>query len=264
MTPIHPTAIVDPKAEIDPSVEIGPYVIIEGPVQIGPRTKIFAHAHLCGNTVIGADNEIHMGCVIGHTPQHLGYRGQPTGVRIGDGNVFREYVTIHRGSEEGSHTVVGDRCYFMAMSHIAHDAVVGNEIIVANGTLLAGHVHIEDKVVLSGNVGIHQHCRIGTLAMIGGLSKIVQDIPPYMLVDGSSKVCGINVVGLRRAGFDASTREKIKRAYKLLYRSNLNVSQALEAIEQELGDCPQIQHLIGFIRASKRGIASHTLNRSDD
>ena len=207
MTPIHPTAIVDPKAEIDPSVEIGPYVIIEGPVQIGPRTKIFAHAHLCGNTVIGADNEIHMGCVIGHTPQHLGYRGQPTGVRIGDGNVFREYVTIHRGSEEGSHTVVGDRCYFMAMSHIAHDAVVGNEIIVANGTLLAGHVHIEDKVVLSGNVGIHQHCRIGTLAMIGGLSKIVQDIPPYMLVDGSSKVCGINVVGLRRAGFDARTQD---------------------------------------------------------
>lgn len=257
MATIHPTAIVDPRAELDESVEIGPHVIIEGPVRIGPRTRVMANAFLTGDTEIGADNVIHVGCVIGHTPQHLGYKGAPTGVRIGHGNEFREYVTVHRAAEEGHYTIIGDRCYFMAMSHVAHDCTIGNEVVVANGALLAGHVRVEDQVFISGNVGIHQFCAVGRLAMIGGLAKIVKDVPPFMLVDGQSEISGINIVGLRRAGFDAATREKIRQAYKLLYRSGLNTSQALEKLEEELGDCEPVQHLIAFIRASKRGIAGH-------
>jgi UDP-N-acetylglucosamine acyltransferase len=260
---IHPTAIIDPQAELDPSVEIGPFVIIEGPVQIGPRTKVMAHAYICGNTSIGADNVIHMGCVIGHAPQHLGYKGAPTGVRIGDGNEFREYVTIHRAAEEGHFTTIGNRCYFMGLSHVAHDVVVGNEVIVANGALLAGHVTIGDKVFISGNVGVHQFCSIGDFAMIGGLAKIVKDIPPFMLVDGQSEVSGINIVGLRRAGFSAEDREKIRQAYKILYRSGLNVSQAVARLEVEFPDCEPVQRIVSFIRASKRGIASHAPSTSE-
>ncbi len=255
---IHPTAIIDPQAELDPTVEVGPHVIIEGPVCIGPRTRIMANAYISGNTRIGSDNIIHIGCVIGHTPQHLGYKGAPTGVRIGDGNEFREYVTVHRAAEEGHDTTIGNRCYFMGLSHVAHDVTVGNEVIVANGALLAGHVRVEDKVFISGNVGVHQFCAIGELAMIGGLSKIVKDVPPYMLVDGQSQVCGINVVGLRRAGFDPQTREKIRQAFKILYRSGLNVSDAVSRLESEFPDCEPVQKIVAFIRSSKRGIASHT------
>lgn len=257
MTNIHSTAIIDPRAELDSTVEIGPHVIIEGNVRIGPRTRVLANAYLCGDTKIGADNIIHMGCVIGHAPQHLAYKGAPTGVVIGDGNEFREYVTIHRAAEEGHSTIIGNRCYLMALSHVAHDVVIGDDVIMANGALLGGHVRVEDKVFISGNVGVHQFCAIGKLAMIGGLSKIVKDVPPFMLVDGNSEVVGINVVGLRRAGFDAETREKIKLAYKYLYRSGLNVSQALARIEQELQGCPPIAELVSFIRQSKRGIADH-------
>jgi UDP-N-acetylglucosamine acyltransferase len=222
-----------------------------------------ANSYLSGNTIIGANNEIHMGCVVGHVPQHLGYKGQPTVTIVGDGNVFREYVTIHRASDEEHKTTIGNRCFFMAMSHVAHDAVVGDDVIMANGTLLAGHTRIEDKVVLSGNVGVHQHCAIGAMCMIGGLSKIVQDIPPFMLVDGGSEVCGINVIGLRRAGFDAATREKVKQAYKILYRSELNVSNAVAEMEAKLGDCLPVQQMIEFIRKSQRGISRHTRQARD-
>ncbi len=258
MPRIHPTAIIDPQAEIDETVEIGPYVIIEGPVKIGPGCKIMAHAYLSGDTILGANNQVHMGCVIGHVPQHLSYNGAPSGVRIGDENVFREYVTVHRAAEADHFTVIGNRCFFMACSHIAHDVVVGDEVILANGALLAGHVTVGNKTFISGNVGVHQFCSIGELAMIGGLAKIVKDVPPYMLVDGQSEVSGINVVGLRRAGFDSATREKIRRAYKILYRSGLNTSQAVARIEAELGDCEPVRRMIEFIRASKRGIADHS------
>lgn len=263
MATIHPTAIIDSQAEIDSSVVVGPHVIIEGPVRIGPRTTIMANAYICGDTVIGSDNVIHIGCVIGHTPQHLGYKGAPSGVRIGNQNEFREYVTIHRAAEEGHYTTIGDRCYFMGLSHVAHDVVVGNEVIVANGALLAGHVQVGNKVFISGNVGVHQFCAIGDLAMIGGLAKIVKDIPPYMLVDGQSEISGINVVGLRRAGFSASDREKIRQAYKILYRSGLNVSQAVARLEEEFAGFEPVDKIINFIKASKRGIASHTATAAE-
>ncbi|MCX7716813.1 MAG: acyl-ACP--UDP-N-acetylglucosamine O-acyltransferase [Candidatus Sumerlaeaceae bacterium] len=257
MSSIHPTAIVDSAAELAEDVEIGPYVVISGPVKIGARTRIMSHCCLYGDTVLLEDNVLHAGVVIGDTPQHLGYHGAPSGVRIGAGNIFREYVTVHRAYEPGGNTVIGDRCFFMACSHVAHDCVLGNHIIMANSCLLGGHVTIEDRVVLSGNVAVHQFVRIGELAMIGGLAKVVKDIPPYMLVDSGSHVAGLNSVGLRRAGFSAATRESIKHAYKVLYRSGLNVSDAVAQLEHTHPDCPEVMHIVDFVRKSSRGISRH-------
>ncbi|MBX7246567.1 MAG: acyl-ACP--UDP-N-acetylglucosamine O-acyltransferase [Candidatus Sumerlaeaceae bacterium] len=263
MSPIHPTAIVDPAAQIDPSVEIGPHVIIEGPVKIGPRTRVMANSYLCGDTQIGADNLLHIGVVIGAEPQHLSYKGEPSGVRIGDRNVFREYVTIHRAYHAGHFTTVGDGNFIMANCHIGHDCTLGNDNVMANGSLLGGHVIIENRVVMSGNVGVHQFARIGQLSMIGGLARISKDIPPFMLVGDDSAICGLNTIGLRRGGFDAETREKIKQAYKILYRSNLNVPVAVARIEEELADCKPVMELVEFIRKSPRGISRHTRHEQE-
>lgn len=263
LTLISPTAVIDGAAQIDPTAEIGPYVVIEGPVRIGARTRVMAHSYLCGSTQIGEDNEIGVGCVIGVKPQHLAYKGEDSGVVIGNGNVFREYVTIHRAYHPGENTIVGDRNFLMVSSHVAHDCRLGNDIVIANGTLLAGHTQIEDRVVLSGNVAVHQFVRIGTMAMVGGLSKIIKDVPPYMLVDGGSKVCGINVVGLRRGGLDAETRQNVKRAYKILYRTGLNVPNAVKQLEETLGDVPQVQRIIRFVQESARGIAKHTRSSAE-
>jgi UDP-N-acetylglucosamine acyltransferase len=216
-----------------------------------------ANSHLSGRTTIGQNNQLHIGVVIGHTPQHLAYKGGDSGVRIGNGNIFREYVTIHRGYHPGQDTVIGDNNFLMAMSHVAHDAVVGNNVILANGALLAGHTHVEDNANLSGNVAVHQFVRIGRLAMIGGLSKVIKDVPPFMMVDGVSLVHGLNTVGLRRAGYDITTRKQIKEAYRILYRSGLNVPQAVERLEAEFGDVAPVQELVTFIRKSVRGISRH-------
>lgn len=254
---IHPTAIIDPAAQLDSSVEIGPHVIIDGPVTVGAGTRIMANSHISGRTVIGENNEIHIGAVIGHTPQHLAYKGGDSGVRVGNGNVFREYVTIHRGYHPGQDTIIGDKNFLMACSHIGHDSLLGNNVIMANGALLAGHTHVEDNANISGNVAVHQYVRVGRLAMIGGLSKVIKDVPPFMIVDGISLVHGLNTVGLRRAGYDLLTREQIKEAYRILYRSGLNVPQAVERLEVELDGVAPVQELIAFIRKSVRGISRH-------
>jgi UDP-N-acetylglucosamine acyltransferase len=255
---IHPSAIVDKSAEIDPTVEIGPHVIIEGGVKIGRGTKILANAYICRNTVIGEDNSIHMGVIVGHEPQHLGYRGQPTGVIIGDKNIIREYVTIHRAYYENTNTVIGDSNFFMATSHVAHDCRVGSNVVIGNGSLLAGHTEVQDRVTISGNVAIHQFVRIGRLAMIGGLSKIVKDIPPFMMVDGQSELCGINVIGLRRNGLAAQQRDQVKSAYKIIYRSGLSVSNAVKELRSRFGDSPEINEIVLFIEGSVRGISKHS------
>ncbi|MGI8905141.1 MAG: acyl-ACP--UDP-N-acetylglucosamine O-acyltransferase [Candidatus Sumerlaeaceae bacterium] len=257
MPQIHPTAIIDRSAEIDSSAEIGPHVIIDGPVRIGARTRILANAHLSGRTIIGEDNEIHMGAIIGHAPQHLAYKGGDSGVRIGNHNVIREYVTIHRAYHPGQETVLGDNNFLMALSHVAHDATVQNNVIMANGSLLAGHTHVEDSANISGNVAVHQYVRIGRLAMIGGLSKVIKDVPPFMMVDGISLIHGLNTVGLRRAGYDLLTRKQIKEAYRILYRSGLNVPQAVERLETEYPGVAPVQELVDFIRKSVRGISRH-------
>ncbi|MDP8215627.1 MAG: acyl-ACP--UDP-N-acetylglucosamine O-acyltransferase [Candidatus Euphemobacter frigidus] len=253
---VHKTAIVDPAAEIDPGVEIGPYAIIEGKVKIAAGTRVMAHAYITSNTTIGPDNVIHPFAVLGHAPQDLSYRGEESFLQIGRGNTFREGCSVHRGSKEGFATVIGDNNFLMGYCHVAHDCILGNEVIIANGALLAGHVHIADKAFISGNATIHQFVEIGTLAMIGGLARVTKGVPPYMTVVGDSRVVSMNVVGLKRAGFTPEERVKIKRAYKLLYHSGLNVSQAVKAIEKEdLG--PGAEAILNFISRARRGICKH-------
>lgn len=257
MTLIHPTAIIDKSAEIDPTVEIGPNVIIEGPVRIGRGTKIMANAFISGNTEIGQDNVIHIGAIIGHTPQHLQYKGGNSGVKVGDRNTFREYATVHRAYLPGQFTAIGNDNFFMVNSHVGHDSYVGNGVILANCGLLAGHAWVEDNANISGNTAIHQYTRIGTLSMIGGLSRVSKDVPPYMVFVGEG-VCGINTVGLRRAGFDPATRENVKKAYKVLYRSGLNVPNAVKQLEEQFAEVPRVMQLVDFIRKSARGISKHS------
>jgi len=196
-----------------------------------------------------------MGAVLGHEPQHLQWEpGTESGLRIGDRNVIREYVTIHRGYRPGSCTVLGDDNYLMGLSHVGHDCVIGNRVVIANSALLSGHVTVEDNVFISGNTGIHQFVRIGRLAMVGGLARVSKDIVPYVTVVGDNEVVGLNTEGLRRAGLTAAQRTVVRRAYRILFQSGLNTAQALRELELLLPE-PLIEHLIGFIRSAQRGIA---------
>ncbi|KPK42297.1 MAG: hypothetical protein AMJ78_03050 [Omnitrophica WOR_2 bacterium SM23_29] len=253
---VHPTAIVSKKAQLD-DVEIGPYAIVDEDVKLGNGTKVMAYAYIASGTTIGRDCEVHMGAVLGHIPQHLEFKGAKSYLKIGDRNIFREYSTVHRGLKENSYTIIGDDNFFMGFSHVAHDCQIGNKVVICNGALVAGHVIIEDKAFVSGNAGIHQFVKIGTLVMIGGLARAIKDVPPYMLVDGDSEVCSLNLVGLKRSDINEKAKAQIKDAYKLLYRSNLNVSQALDAIKK-IGDLTQeVRHIIEFIKSSERGICKH-------
>jgi len=258
--PIHPTAVIDPKAEIDPSVEIGPYAVISSNVKIGPRTRIMSQAFISGHTTIGAENQIHVGAVIGAPPQHLGYKGEPCFTEIGDRNVIREYASIHGSFEEGGRTVVGNDNYIMGFSHIAHDCRIGNRVVLCNGALLSGHVEVEDQAFISGLVAVHQFVRIGRLVMCAGISRVNRDVPPYMMVYGDSEVVGLNIVGLRRAGIPPEVRAEIKKAYHILYLEHRTLSDAIEALKSE-PRCPEVQHLVEFLEKTKRGIckgrASH-------
>jgi UDP-N-acetylglucosamine acyltransferase len=250
---IHSLALVDDHASLAEDVEIGPYAIVEAGVKVGPRVKIWPHAYICSGTEIGEDTQVHMGAVVGHLPQDLAHEGGASYVVIGKRNVVREYATIHRGTKEGSSTVIGDDNYFMALSHVGHNCEIGDRVIISNGALLAGYVKVGDAAFISGNVVIHQFCRIGTLAMIGGFSGVNKDVPPYMLVRGPSIARSVNLVGLRRAKFSADAIRTIKEAFRLLYRSNLNISQAVEEIKK-LGPSKEMDVLIEFVTSSKRGI----------
>jgi UDP-N-acetylglucosamine acyltransferase len=253
--PIHPTAVVDPRAEVDPTAEIGPYVVVDGPVRVGPRTRVMAHAVLLGpRTVIGADNVIHPGAVLGDEPQDLAFGDAPTGLRIGDGNVLRENAEVHRATQPDTWTVVGDRNYLMSHAHIAHNCRVGNDTIVCSGALVAGHVVLEDRAFVSGNCVIHQHVRIGRLAILRGLSRTSRDVPPFAIMDGTHTVRGVNRTGLRRAGFDAARVRAIANAFRILFRARTNLSAAIARVEAE-GASPDVEELLAFIRASRRGIA---------
>ncbi|ACL70504.1 acyl-(acyl-carrier-protein)--UDP-N-acetylglucosamine O-acyltransferase [Halothermothrix orenii H 168] len=256
MAKIHETAIVHPGAKIGKNVEIGPYSIIGENVEIGEGTKIGPHVVVEGWTTIGKNNQIFHGASIGLEPQDMKFKGEKSYLFIGDNNIIRENVTIHRGTEEGGgETRIGNNNLIMAYCHVAHDCQLGNHIIMSNATNLAGHVIIEDYVVMSGLTGVHQFVRVGKMAMVGAHSKVVKDVPPYILVDGHpARVNGINVVGLRRNGVDPDLRQEIKRAYKILYRSNLNTSQAIEKMDQELDASEEIEHFLRFLRNAQRGI----------
>jgi UDP-N-acetylglucosamine acyltransferase len=261
--PIHPTAIVDARAELDPSAEVGPYVVIDGPVRVGPRTRILAGAYLTGRTVIGADNVIHPGGVLGHEPQDLAYGGADTGLTIGDGNVFREHCEVHRGTREGTSTEIGDRNYLMSQAHVAHNCRLGNDVILATGATLGGHVVVEDQAFVSGNCVVHQHCRVGRLAIMRGLSRASRDVPPFSICDETHVVRGLNRVGLRRAGFDRDRVRALGVAFRVLFRSRTNLALAIARLGDEVRT-PDVEYLLAFIRSSRRGVASGPRGAADD
>jgi UDP-N-acetylglucosamine acyltransferase len=251
--PIHPTAIIDSHADIHPDADIGPYVVIDGPVRIGRGSRVLAHAVLTGWTEIGEDNVIHMGTVIGHEPQDLTYTGTQTFLRIGHRNIIREHSQMHRGTVEGSATIIGNDNYFMHHSHVAHNCHIGNNTIIAGGALLAGYVQVEDRAFVSGNCVVHQFVRIGTLAMLRGLSRTSRDVPPFCIMDGTHTVRGINIVGLRRAGFSRERIQVLRQAFARLFRQRVNMARAV--VELRASPCtPDVDMLLDFIAQSKRGV----------
>ncbi|MFH1640832.1 MAG: acyl-ACP--UDP-N-acetylglucosamine O-acyltransferase [Candidatus Omnitrophota bacterium] len=255
MTKIHPAALVSKKAEIA-DVEIGPYAVIGEGVTIGSNTVIGSHCVIEGNTIIGKSCQIFTGAVVGSRPQDLKYKGERSFLEIGDNNVIREYCTFNPGTKEGSKTTVGNHNLFMAYAHIAHDCKVGNNCIIANNGTLAGYVTIEDKAVIGGLVAIHQFVRVGLLSIVGGCSKVVQDIPPYSTCDGHpASVYGLNLVGLRRNNIPRETIKELDRLFKLLFNSGLSLKHASEKAEKELKPCKEVSYLLNFVRNSERGVA---------
>jgi UDP-N-acetylglucosamine acyltransferase len=252
---IHPTAVIDPGAEIDSEVMIGPYCVVGAGVRVGTGCWLQNHVTICGPAKIGPGNRFHAFCSIGQQTQDLKYAGEPTYLEIGEGNCFREFVTVNRATAVGSTTRVGDHGNFLAYSHIAHDCVVGNDVVFSNNGTLAGHVLVQDHAVIGGLTAIHQFCRIGCHAITGGCSKIVQDVPPFMIADGNPAVVrGVNVVGLERRGYNAEAIRVLKEAYRILYRSNLNTKQALEELDKSFGEVNEVRKLMVFIDGSQRGI----------
>jgi UDP-N-acetylglucosamine acyltransferase len=252
---IHPTAIVHPKAEIAENVSVGPYSIIGEKVTIGDGCRIESSVLIDGETTLGKNNRIFHGAAIGSLCQDLKYRGERTFVRIGNGNTIREFVTMNSATGEGESTVVGDGTLIMAYVHIAHNCVIGDNVVLANAVNLAGHVRVHDFAAIGGLTPVHQFVEIGQYAFIGGGSRIPQDVPPFLKVAGNpTRVWGLNTVGLARRGYTAEQRGLLKKAYVILYRSGLNVTQALERIDAELPRTEEIAMFVDFIRSSKRGI----------
>jgi UDP-N-acetylglucosamine acyltransferase len=253
---IHPTVIVSKKAKLADNVQVGPHSIITDNVIIGSGTKIGANCVIDGNTSIGSNCEIFTGAVIGSRPQDLKFKGEKVYLEIGDGNIIREYCTFNPGTEEGAKTIIGNNNLFMAYSHVAHDCVVANDCVIANNGTLAGHVTIEDKAVIGGLVAVHQFVRIGTLSIIGGCSKVVQDIPPFSTCDGHpARVYGLNLLGLRRNNINKDSIQQLNHVFKILFNEGYALKHSLERIEKELQINREVSHLLDFIKNSQRGIA---------
>lgn len=267
---IHPTAIVSPEAQLAEDVRVGPYVVIEGKVTVGSGTVIHPHAHLMGTLSVGANNDIGTGVVLGGAPQHLAYRGEPTALVIGDGNIFREHSTAHRGMPVGTGpgtgvTRIGSRNLFMAGSHAAHDCVIGNDCLFANNAALGGHVEVGDRALISGNSAVHQFCRVGRLALLSGASATSKDMPPFWVMQDVNGVRGVNTIGMRRAGMMATEIQAVRKAFSFIYADHLPIPAALLRMEAELGHIPAVREIVAFIRASKRGICgAHRFNADDE
>jgi len=252
---VHATAIVDPDAILAPDVQIGPYAIVEGPVRVGAGCVIEAHSCLSGPLTMGRDNFVGHGAVLGKSPQHRGYRDEPTGLEVGDGNVFREFVTVHRGTAQGNGTtIIGNRNLFMCGAHLGHDARVGDNCTVVNNALVAGHVTLENDCILSGNTAVQQRVRVGRLAMLGGMGATSKDIPPFILQQGYNCVTGLNLVGLRRAGVGPEAINALRQAFRILYREGRPITAALDRIEADFGEIAEVAEFVDFIRQSKIGI----------
>lgn len=258
---IDPRAVVSPDAVLGDDVEVGPFAVIEAGAVIGARTRIWAHAYVCSGTTLGEDNAVHMGAVIGHEPQDRAYTGAPTRLRVGNRNVFREGVTLHRGTAPDTETVIGDDCYLMANAHVGHNCRVGDGVVMANGAVLGGHATVGDKAFLSAYSMVHQHTRVGRLAMMQGGSAVSMDVPPFCIVrHGTNQLGGLNLVGLRRAGLPRPAIAAIRRAYRTLFfgRPNLTAARA-RLVEEESangGLVAEVQEMLDFIAAAKKGVCA--------
>lgn len=263
---IHPTAIIHLKAKLDSTVSVGPYAVIDEGVEISAGCIVGPHVYLTGQTKIGADNQFHAGCVIGDAPQDLKYKNEPTRLRIGDHNVFREHFTVHRSTNPDLETVIGSHNFLMANAHVAHNCVVGNHVILANGALLGGHVLVQDRAFISGNCLVHQFCRVGTLALMQGGAAISRDLPPFTVARGNNGICGLNVVGLRRAGISAAERLELKRLYHRLFRGGKRLLAALAEARSNFKSAPA-KVLLDFVAGAKRGVCAdsgHAAGPKDD
>jgi len=256
---IHPAAIIHPQAQVDSTATVGPYALIDQEVAIGPHCEIGPYVQVTGRTTIGRDNKFHAGCVIGGPPQDLKYKEEPTRLQIGDSNIFREHVTVHRSNQLTEQTVIGSHNLFMVNSHVGHNSNLANHIILANGALLGGHVSVGDRAFISGNCLVHQFVRVGMLALMQGGAAISKDLPPFTIAHGDNAICGLNAVGLRRAGFSVQQRLELKQLYHFLFRSELIQSGKLELARQRFsGECAQI--LLEFIATSKRGVCHEAIS----
>jgi len=252
---IHPTAIVDAKAAIGRGTIVGPYCIVAAGVVLGPDCWLQHHVTLSGPMTAGSRNKFYAFSSIGQQTQDLKYAGEPTYLEIGDNNTFREFVTVNRSTTADGKTRIGNGGNFLAYSHVGHDCKVGDSVVFSNNGTLAGHVQVGDHAVMGGLTAVHQFCRLGRFAITGGCSKIVQDVPPFMIADGNpAEVRGVNVVGLERNGYSADAIKAIKEAFRLVYRSKYNTRQAIEAIQKELPATPEIAQIVEFIQTSERGI----------
>lgn len=260
---IHPTAVIAPQAELDATVQVGPYAVIDAGVRLGPRCVVGPHAYLTGQTRAGADNRFFAGCVIGEAPQDLKYRGAPTEVRIGEGNVFREHVTIHRSAKEGETTWLGSHNFLMANCHVGHNCRVGDHVIIANGALLGGHAQVDDRAFISGNCLVHQFTRVGTLALMQGGSGISKDLPPFTIARGDNGMCGLNVVGMRRAGLTSAQRLELRKLYQLLFRQGLRLSVAVQTAARSFTSAPA-KVLLEFLSEARRGVCADTSRRDQE
>lgn len=252
---IHPTAIVHPDAVLGEGVEVGPFSIIEQHVKIGDRTRIGARVSVEGYTTIGTDNEVFTGAVIGSVTQDKKYDGGISYLEIGNHNKIREYVTINPGTKEGTKTIIGDRNLLMAYSHVAHDCIIHNNTVLANQGTLAGHVILEDGAIVGGLSAVHQFVRIGKLSIIGGCSKVVQDLPPFMMADGHpAHVRGINSVGMDRADYDKEEKNQLKKAFRVIFKSEVTLKNAISKLEDDFESSPSLEELVKFLKSSERGI----------
>jgi UDP-N-acetylglucosamine acyltransferase len=256
MITIHPTAVVHPQAQIGKGCQIGAYCVIGEHAVLGPDCRLHSHVVIDGHTALGAGNELFPFVCVGMKTQDLKWKGGVTRTQIGDGNTFREYVSVHSATNEGDATVIGSENLFLVSAHVAHDCVIGNRVILSGFAGLAGHVIVEDGAILSGYTAVHQFCRIGRLAITGGCSKVVQDVPPFMMADGNpAETRTVNKIGLERNGVSEEAQAALRQAFKLLFRSGLTMSNAVARIEAEVPPLPEVAHLTRFIRASERGIS---------
>ena len=254
--PFHPTAVIEPGAQVDPSCEVGAFAYVGPHVVMGPGCQVRAYGMVTGHTVMGARNQVFSHAVIGEIPQDLKYRGEPTRTVIGDDNVFRECSTVHAGTvQDRGETRIGNRCLFMATSHVAHDCVIGDRAIIANGVGLAGHVVVEEDVHFGGLSGAHQFVRVGRLAFVGGMCGVVMDVAPYTIVNGTrAEVVGLNKIGMQRAGMTEEQIGRVEQAFKIFFRSKLQAAEALARLEAELGAFPEVARFTAFVKTSRRGV----------